>query len=79
MRTWQSDGYVCFSVIDRGHGLSEAAQAQLFTPFFTTKSSGMGIGLSICQSIVQAHGGEIGYRNNPEGGVTFFCRLPPAE
>ena len=79
MRTWQSDGYVCFSVIDRGHGLSEAAQAQLFTPFFTTKSSGMGIGLSICQSIVQAHGGEIGYRNNPEGGVTFFCRLTPAE
>jgi two-component system, LuxR family, sensor kinase FixL len=71
--------WVCFQVIDRGHGLSEAAEKQLFHPFFTTKPNGMGIGLSICQSIVQAHGGEIAYRRNPEGGVIFACRLPATE
>jgi two-component system sensor kinase FixL len=71
--------WVCFRVIDRGHGLSEEVEAQLFRPFFTTKPNGMGIGLSICQSIVQAHGGEIGCRRNPEGGTIFFCCLPAAE
>jgi signal transduction histidine kinase len=70
---------VCFRVVDRGHGLSDAAREQLFRPFFTTKTNGMGIGLSICQSIVQAHSGAIGCTNNPEGGATFFCCLPPAE
>ncbi len=79
MRTFQEKGQVCFSVSDHGPGLSEAAQEQLFRPFFTTKTNGMGIGLSICQSIVQAHGGEIGYCSNPDGGATFFCRLPPAD
>jgi two-component system sensor kinase FixL len=79
VQTALENGWVCFRVIDRGHGLSEAAEAQLFRPFFTTKANGMGIGLSICQSIVQAHGGEIGCRRNPEGGVTFFCYLPAAE
>ncbi len=72
-------GQVSFRVIDRGCGLSAEAEAQLFNPFFTTKTNGMGIGLSICQGIVQRHGGEIGFRRNAEGGVTFYCRLPPAE
>lgn len=72
-------GMICFRVIDRGCGLSPEAEAQLFHPFFTTKSNGMGIGLSICQGIVQRHGGEIGVQRNIEGGVTFYCRLPPAE
>lgn len=71
-------GMVAFRVIDRGCGLSPEAEAQLFHPFFTTKSAGMGIGLSICQGIVQRHGGEIGFRRNAEGGVTFYCRLPAA-
>ena len=73
------DGYVVFRVIDRGPGISDAVRTQLFRPFYTTKNSGMGVGLSICQSIVQAHGGEIGCYNNAEGGATFYCRLPPAE
>jgi PAS domain S-box-containing protein len=72
-------GRVCFEVIDRGHGLSAEAEQQLFNPFFTTKPGGMGIGLSICQGIVQGHGGEIGYRRNGEGGATFHCCLPVAE
>lgn len=79
VRTTLDNGYVNFSVIDRGHGVSEEVEQQLFRPFFTTKSSGMGVGLSICQSIVQTHAGEIGYRRNAEGGATFYCRLPPAE
>lgn len=79
VRTSFENGYVSFAVSDRGHGVSEEVQQQLFTPFFTTKSTGMGVGLSICQSIVQTHAGEIGYRSNAEGGATFYCRLPPAE
>lgn len=79
VRTALENGYVSFSVIDRGHGLSKEVQQQLFQPFFTTKSNGMGVGLSICQSIVQTHAGEIGFRPNTEGGSTFYCRLPPAE
>ncbi|MDB6061785.1 MAG: hybrid sensor histidine kinase/response regulator [Verrucomicrobiaceae bacterium] len=79
VQTGMDDGKVSFRVIDRGCGVSDAVLAQLFRPFYTTKATGMGIGLSICQSIVQAHGGEIGCYNNTEGGATFYCRLPPAE
>jgi two-component system, LuxR family, sensor kinase FixL len=78
VRTALENGYVSFLVIDRGHGISEEVRQQLFQPFFTTKSSGMGVGLSICQSIVQSHAGEIGSRSNIEGGMTFYCRLPPS-
>lgn len=79
MQTGMDRGMVGFRVIDRGQGVSDEVAAQLFRPFYTTKKTGMGIGLSICQSIVQAHGGEIGFHNNAEGGATFFCRLPPAD
>ncbi|HET8710214.1 MAG TPA: response regulator [Spongiibacteraceae bacterium] len=79
VRTALEQGYVSFSVVDRGHGIDEEVEQQLFRPFFTTKSGGMGVGLSICQSIAQTHAGEIGYRPTPEGGATFYCRLPPAE
>jgi len=68
-----------FEVVDRGKGILPADRQHLFVPFFTTKCSGMGIGLSICQSIVQAHGGEIGCSDNDGIGMTFFCRLPLAE
>lgn len=79
VQTLQEGPWVAFRVVDRGHGLEAGAESRLFSPFFTTKTNGMGIGLSICQGIVQAHGGEIGFRANPEGGMTFYCRLPPAE
>ncbi|WP_372758706.1 ATP-binding protein [Litorivivens sp.] len=48
----------------------------MFAPFVTTKEGGMGVGLSICQAIVQAHGGSIGYRPNPAGGAIFYCQFP---
>lgn len=61
---------------DFGPGLDDAAKDKIFTPFFTTKSSGLGIGLALCKTIMQDHGGRIWAENNPDGGVTFFFELP---
>jgi len=65
-------------VCDRGCGLAPGAAEQLFTPFFTTKPDGLGIGLSICRSIVEYHGGRLFFENNPEGGSVFAFTLPAA-
>ena len=65
-------------MIDTGPGLPEEVRARLFQPFVTTKQQGMGIGLSICRSIVQAHGGELWVENNPGGGTIFRFTLPRA-
>ena len=63
-------------VRDTGHGLSPQAAEQLFRPFVTTKAEGMGIGLSISRTIVEAHGGRIWVEANPEGGAIFRFTLP---
>jgi signal transduction histidine kinase len=63
------------SVRDTGTGLRPDVDGQLFTPFVTTKSHGMGIGLTIVQTIVAAHGGAINAHNNPDGGATFTVTL----
>jgi two-component system sensor kinase FixL len=52
---------------------------KLFVPFSTTKKSGMGMGLSISQAIVRAHGGRIDFHNNDTGGATFWFTLPAAQ
>ncbi len=70
-------GEVEVSVRDKGTGLP--ADGTLFTPFVTTKSHGLGIGLTIARTIVDAHGGTIDARNNPEGGATFTVALPRRE
>jgi signal transduction histidine kinase len=67
------------TVRDTGSGLSADIIDTLFTPFTTTKSGGLGIGLAIARSIVDAHGGSIEARNNPEGGATFTVTLRAAE
>jgi len=67
----QDDG-VCLGVLDSGPGMTDEVLMQLFTPFFTTRSDGMGMGLSICQSIVTAHGGRIWGGNDPDGGGALF-------
>lgn len=64
------------SVKDFGSGIDEKAAEQLFSPFFTTKSSGMGMGLSICQSIIQLHGGKIWFTQNIDKGTSFHFTLP---
>ena len=69
-------GFAQVSVFDTGHGLSEEVTSRLFRPFVTTKASGMGIGLKISQSIIEAHGGRIWAAPNPSGGAAFHFRLP---
>lgn len=71
-------GYVEVRVADRGPGISPQAASRLFEPFYTTKQQGMGLGLSICQSIAQAHGGVLSYYRNEFRGATFALRLPQA-
>ena len=67
--------HAAVSVRDMGPGLPADIIGSLFTPFVTTKSHGLGIGLTIARSIVAAHGGTIKARNNPEGGATFTITL----
>ncbi|HVG04711.1 MAG TPA: PAS domain S-box protein, partial [Burkholderiaceae bacterium] len=67
-----------FSVIDRGSGVSELQRANLFQPFFSTKSEGMGMGLNICRSIVEFHHGRLNVERNPDGGAIFTFTLPLA-
>jgi C4-dicarboxylate-specific signal transduction histidine kinase len=65
-----------FTVSDGGCGISPSAEKSLFEPFFTTKDGGLGLGLSISNSIVAAHGGRLSFTRNPEGGTTFHFSLP---
>lgn len=67
---------VLIEVQDSGHGISPGSEERLFKAFFTTKDSGMGMGLSICATIVSAHGGEINAWNNEGRGATFAFTLP---
>jgi two-component system sensor kinase FixL len=64
------------SVIDTGHGVAADAVTELFHPFFTTKEGSVGMGLSICKTIIEHHGGEVGYQRNPDGGAAFSFTLP---
>ncbi|MBV8592386.1 MAG: PAS domain S-box protein [Acetobacteraceae bacterium] len=66
---------VCVSVRDSGPGLAPQVLSRLFQPFVTTKADGMGIGLKICQSIIEGHGGRIAARQEG-GGATFVIHLP---
>lgn len=73
------DGMAMVSVADTGPGVDESAAARLFQPFVTTKPSGMGVGLSISRTIVEAHGGHIWTEPNPGGGAIFRFTLRLAQ
>jgi signal transduction histidine kinase len=70
------DGFLEISVLDDGPGVPPQIEARLFEPFVTTKKQGMGLGLSICTSIVSAHGGQLLHRPPSTGGAEFIVRLP---
>jgi signal transduction histidine kinase len=75
----ESSAAVRVAVQDSGVGVDEADLDRVFEPFYTTKSAGLGMGLAIARSIVEAHGGRLGAHNNPDGGATFFFTLPVTE
>jgi C4-dicarboxylate-specific signal transduction histidine kinase len=63
-------------VKDQGPGFGDSDLSKLFDSFFSTKQTGMGLGLSIARTIVEAHAGTIGAERNPVGGAIFHVRLP---
>jgi two-component system sensor kinase FixL len=73
-----ADGMVVVSVADTGPGIDPEIRAQLFQPFMTTKPDGLGVGLSISRTIIDAHGGKLWVDDNPERGATFRFSLPIA-
>jgi len=70
--------WVEFAVIDQGDGISPEVASQLFTPFFTTKVEGMGLGLSLCRTVIEQHGGFLGYEAAAPQGTLFSFTLPVA-
>ena len=73
------DGSVRIEVCDNGRGLPDGGEGQAFERYFTTKPHGLGLGLSVCRTIISAHGGKLGAANNKERGATFYCSLPWAK
>jgi two-component system sensor kinase FixL len=67
------------TISDSGSGLSEAEINRMFEPFVTTKDRGMGLGLTISQSIINAHGGRLWATPNEQAGISFHFQLPLAE
>jgi signal transduction histidine kinase len=72
------DQTVEIAIVDSGPGLAKSVANHLFEPFVSTKPNGMGLGLSICSSIVEAHGGRLKGEPNPRGGTVFRFTLAAA-
>jgi two-component system sensor kinase FixL len=77
--TERDGAFAIVSVADTGPGLAPEIVQSLFKPFVTTKEHGLGIGLSICRTIIEAHGGKLWMEPNKDGGTIFRFRLPAAE
>ena len=76
IRTSRVEKFAQLSVSDRGPGIPENKLKEIFEPFFTTKAEGMGMGLSIARTIIEAHHGLIWAKNRDHGGASFRIRLP---
>ena len=79
VRSAAANGVVRVSVEDSGGGVAADKGEQVFEPFVTTKAHGLGLGLAICRSIIQAHGGRIGFDSNLDHGATFWFTLPAVD
>jgi len=77
--SFDSGTSVTVAVADTGSGIDAAQTERIFDPFFTTKTEGMGLGLAICRSIIEAHGGQLWASPNIPFGTTFYLSLPVAE
>jgi two-component system sensor kinase FixL len=76
-RTFQEEpSFITVSVEDSGVGIEEKIMGHIFKPFFTTKKNGLGMGLSINRAIIEAHGGHLWGKNNPDQGAIFCFTLP---
>ena len=69
------EGRMHIHVADRGPGIDSAVADQVFSPFFTTKTGGLGLGLNICRTIVEAHRGRLTFADRPGGGTVFTLEL----
>jgi PAS domain S-box-containing protein len=78
IRTGLKDSQVLAAVTDTGNGIPIAEAEKIFNPFYTSKPQGLGMGLSICRSIINSHHGRLWAENNPDGGATFYFSLPAA-
>lgn len=72
------DGGIEVHIYDRGSGLPPSREHEVFQPFFTNKKLGLGLGLSICTSIVKLYGGTLSLQNNVREGASAIFRLPPS-
>jgi signal transduction histidine kinase len=72
----REDTSMCVAITDQGKGIAEADMGRLFSPFFSTKEKGTGLGLTFAQKIVELHQGKITAHNNPYGGATFRIEIP---
>lgn len=79
IRARLEERHVVIEVHDSGRGIAHNDTAQLFQPFFTTKPQGLGMGLAICRTIIESHGGTITVENQPAAGACFIIRLPAGE
>jgi two-component system, LuxR family, sensor kinase FixL len=77
IETTLDGGLICIGIIDTGPGIAPEIMERLFQPFVTTKLEGMGVGLSLCRAIVEAHGGRLWAEPNPDGGTIFRFTVPP--
>ncbi len=73
------DGRTKIEISDTGEGISEDKLEEIFTPLYTTKHTGTGLGLASCKSVVEAHDGKVSAKNNKKGGATFTIELPTFE
>jgi len=78
IRVGADDAQAWIRVADHGTGIAPEIASQLFQAFFTTKPDGLGLGLKICRTILEGHGGRLEFESNPQGGTVFTVYLPIA-